>query len=87
MQHITHIRPASQARTPQSVGHVLNSLTHNRFRVLRLSFVLIIHKYCYAFLIHQNRVNAVNLCLPLHYDNSKSEQVLLSEKLCNMLLQ
>ena len=45
----------------ESIAHVLNSLTHNRLRVLRLSFVSIISKYSYVFLIHQNRVNIVNV--------------------------
>lgn len=44
-----------------SIVHVVNSLTHNRLHVLRLSFVSIISKYSYEVLIHQSRVNTVNL--------------------------
>lgn len=61
-KHPLHISAHIQGRLG-SIVHVLSSLTHNRFCILRLSFVSIISKYSYEFLIHQNTVNIANLWL------------------------
>lgn len=81
MQHITNIHSSGHIQgCLGSIVCVLNSLTHNKLYVLRLSFVLTLTKHSYVILIHQRKVNTANLWLNFSLWQLKMSKFSTSEK-------